>query len=84
MGIPWSLNISPEIKTEYTGVTLREYFTSPRATMEVQLESERIFNRLFDLPIHRHVSPEGTSYMIPSILGAEIEYPEDDPPETRT
>ena len=82
--ISWSLIISPEIMTEYTGVKLRDYFTDPRATMKVQLENEKIFNQLYGLPVGRHVSPEATSYFIPSLLGAEIEFPEDNPPEIRT
>jgi hypothetical protein len=44
--VPWSLVVPPEVQTEYTGVKLRDYYTNPKVKMDVQLESERIFNKL--------------------------------------
>jgi len=82
-GIKWSLNIPPEVTTEYTGAKLGEYFLDPNVQMEVQLESEQIFNRLFKLPIRRIISPTVGSYLSASLLGAELVYPEDDSPQIR-
>ena len=82
--IPWTLNISPEIKTEYTGAKLGEYYTDPYIKMNVQLESERMFSELYGLPVKKNISAAGgLSYVAVSLLGAQIEFPEDHPPEIR-
>jgi len=82
--IPWTLVIPPEVMTEYTGVKLRDYYLNPEVKMYVQLESEKIFNNLYGLPVNKCVSASGgLCYAAASILGAEIEFPEDHPPEIR-
>jgi len=81
--IPWSLNISPEVYIEYTGVKSSDYYTDPEVTMYVQIEGGRIFSELFGMPVRRRVHPAGTSYVAASMLGAEVIFPERHPPEIR-
>lgn len=81
--VEWSVGIPPEVETEYTGTRLYDYFNDSKVQMEVQLESSRIFNRLYGLPERRSVSPTVGSYLTASILGTQVEFPKDNVPQIR-
>ena len=81
--VPWSINIEPEVTTEYAGTKLGAYYTDPDVMVETEVRGRR---RFYDL--YGYGSPEVTSveaghlfYVCATVLGAQLIFPEDTSPQ---
>lgn len=81
--VPWSIAVPPEVYTEYCGVTMRAYHSSPAAQMDVQLRGPQILHERYGLPLSRGVAPDFTTYVTGSVFGLEFEVFEDQVPSPR-
>ena len=81
--VEWSVNIEPEVTTEYAGTTLGAYYTDPDVMVETEVRGRRKF---YD--VYGYGSPEVTSveashlfYACATVLGAKLVFPEDTSPQ---
>jgi len=79
--IPWSINIPPEVYTEYTGNKLGRFYTDKEIMLEAQLRAQEILHQRYNIPKPDTVGCNLTSYTCASVSGAELVFPEDDPPQ---
>jgi len=77
--VPWGIGIPPEVKTEYAGVTLGEYYASPEVMLQTQLRAREIFHERYGLP-KGGIAPSYSAYVEASQLGTQVIFPEDNVP----
>ncbi len=80
--IAWHLAVPPEVTTEYAGTRLRAYYTDVQTMLHTQETARHIFRERFgiDCGSQRIDAP---AYLGVAAFGAEVVYPEDDPPQVR-
>ena len=79
MGIPWSINVPPEVITEYVGTRLGQYFTDGDVMLKTQLAARHLFREVYDLDCI-HIWSDPPCYVGVAALGGEVVFPDDDQP----
>lgn len=80
--IPFYLAVPPEVTTEYAGTQLGAYYTDGPTMLHTQLTARKRFHERFGTaPIG--VGSDPPAYIGVAVLGAELVFPTDDPPQIR-
>lgn len=80
--ISWRVAVPPEVSTEYAGTRLGAYYTDAETMLHTQLAARAKFEELYGIaPIG--VGADTPAYLGVAALGAELVFPEDDPPMVR-
>lgn len=80
--IPFYLAVPPEVTTEYAGTQLGAYYTDGPTMLRTQLEARKRFRERFGVaPIG--VGSDPPAYIGVAVLGADLVFPLDDPPQIR-
>jgi len=81
--VEWSVNIEPEVTTEYAGTTLGAYYTNPDVLVETEVRGRRKFYDLYGYGSPEVISVEASHlfYVCATALGAQLVFPEDTSPQ---
>lgn len=81
--VPWGVNFEPEIKTEYAGTKLGQYYMEPDVLLATERRSARKFHEIYGWGSREvdRVNVCHLFYTCAAALGAHIVYPEDTSPQ---
>jgi len=80
--ISWRVAVPPEVSTEYAGTRLGAYYTDGETMLRTQLTARSKFQDMYGItPIG--IGADTPAYLGVAVLGAELVFPEDDPPMVR-
>ena len=80
--IPFHPAVPPEVTTEYAGTKLGAYYTDGATMLHTQLTAREILRARFGCAPVRVVA-DPPAYIGVAVFGAELVFPEDDPPQIR-
>lgn len=81
-GISWRVAVPPEVSTEYAGTRLGAYYTDGDVMLRTQRTARAKFEGMYGIaPIS--IGADTPAYLGAAVLGAELVFPEDDPPMVR-
>jgi hypothetical protein len=80
--IPWHFAVPPEVTTEYAGTKLGAYYTDLDVMLKTQNTARQLFKEKYGIETGGE-RIDVPAYLGVAAFGAELVYPEDDPPQVK-